>query len=128
MASFFVHAANFSDVVGAGGDELHAVSVARDEVGVAPAVALAEPQKVLAVVDPLNFVHHVHPGGILIAENLADLAGGGVGEQHIVGILQAIQMLDGEFAGISGPLEARDVIVAGIAGDVHPAAFLRHPR
>ena len=84
-ATFFIHAGDSDHVVGARCDELHALSVAGDQISVAPTVALAQPQKFLAIVEPVNFVHHVDPGRVLIAENLADLAGGGIGKQVALG-------------------------------------------
>src|SRR5277367_6696609 len=74
-------------------NQLHAASVARNEIGMPPAVPLAKPQKIRAVVKPFDFRHHVHPGSILISKNWADGAARAIGDQNIIGILQTIQML-----------------------------------
>src|ERR1700751_1803906 len=56
-----------------------------------------------------------------------DFAGGSIGEEDVIGILQAIEMLDGDVVrgrvASRGPFHARDVIFARVAGDGHPAGF-----
>ena len=44
-------------------------------------------------------------------------------QKDVVGILQAIEMLDGELVGAFGPFHAGDVIVTRVAGDGHPFCF-----
>ncbi len=100
---------------------MNAFAVAGNKVGVAPAVAFAEPKKIRAVVQPGDFRHHVNPGWVVVLKYRVDCAGGGVGEKNVVGILQTIQMLDGEFVGICGPVHASDVIVTRVAGNLHPS-------
>src|ERR1700683_4598076 len=95
-AALFVSAAKTNYVEIPVRNQLHALSVSRNKVGMPPAVPLAEPEKIRSVVKPFDFRHHVDPGCILISKNWADGAARAIGDQNIIGILQTIQMLDGE--------------------------------
>ena len=70
------------------------VALLRDRVGMAPPVLLAEPQKLLPAVEPAQVIYYVHPGAILIAMDPLDSARIGISQQHVVGVLRPVEILE----------------------------------
>ena len=70
----------------------------------------------MLVADPVHFVVYVHPGVVLLDKLLADLF---VSERYVenaVGILQAIELLNGKMLTVGMPLHAGDVVIPLVAG------------
>ena len=65
---------------------------------------------------PLPRVHDVEPRLVLVVEHPAHLTGLRVAEPDVVGVLQAVELLEDDLAGGVDPLHARHVGVARIAG------------
>src|SRR5439155_26962520 len=97
------------------------VALLRDQVGMPPPVLLAEPEKLLPAVESAQVIHHVHPGAILIAMDPLDGAGVGISQQHVIGVLKPVQMLEYQLVRVSSPPHSRDVVIARIARDFHPS-------
>ncbi len=100
-------------------DERAVPAAPRHTVHVLPAIALARPQERSALVDPAHFLDHVDPCLRLIAKGARHLAGGGIGDQEIVLVLQPVQLLDRERAAVE-PLQARKIRIPRIARGPHP--------
>ena len=95
--------------------------VARDDVEVPPAVALADPGEALAAVDPAQVVHHVHPGAVALGEHRARPPGRARRPASPRACSAArFRCWSTTSLGARRPLQPRDVVVARIAGDVEP--------
>ena len=88
-----------------------------------PAILFARGEELPAFMNRLRFRQstkaNCDKGFIVIAPHLVDGARAGIGKQIIVGILQAVELLDEKRVCV-GPLYARDVVLPRIALDVHP--------
>ena len=73
------------------------------------------------MVDPHHSVLHVHPCLRLVPEDPVGGAGGHVGQQIIVPVLQPVQLLNRHGARVD-PLERREIAVARVVGSVDPAS------
>ena len=83
--------------------------ISRNQKCLAPAILLAEPKKILASLNPSKIVDHIDPGGIVLPVNLLNGTGVSVGQEHIICVLQPIQMLEHQIARIASPFHAGDV-------------------
>ena len=102
---------------------MYRLSIPGDLIHMLPAVPFADPGEPLAAVQPVKVVHYLHPGTVAVGENGFDLPAGSISQQHPVGVLQAIEVLDDHFIRIVGPVHPGDIVVAGISRDVQPAGF-----
>ena len=103
--------------------EMDLLAVARNRVNVSPAIALAHPKKIPAVVQPLELIHHIDPCRVVFAGNNRRGAGIGVRKHHVIGVLPPVQVLDHKRFGVSRPFHARDVTGFRIASHLHPSRF-----
>ena len=101
------------------GDEHGRTVVAGHAEDVPPAVALADPEERMMVVEPSDRVHHLDPRVRLIPEDRLHSSAAGIAQQEVVPVLQAIELLDGQRARIH-PVEPRQVPLSRIAGGLHP--------
>ncbi len=83
-AGRLVHGIHTDDVVIARGQQADILAVARDRVGMAPTVPLAQPEQGLAAAQPDEIVHGLDPGLVRVDEDGPGLAGCGLGDQHRV--------------------------------------------
>ena len=97
------------------------MAVARDGVGVAPSVPFAVKSRRFPFSSQTKVLLIVHPGLVLVAEHRPHVAGFGVGQQDVVGVLQPVQVLEDQLLGVRRPVHAGDIGVAWIAGRLHPA-------
>src|ERR1039457_6823581 len=128
-AALWVNGLNAHDVRSFSRDGDRLAAIARDGVSMAPSFALTQPKKALAVIQPIEpagvlsrspALGHIHPGGILILENAFRRSGSRVGDENSRGVLQAIELPDGQAISILQPVHAEDVMVAWIARNLHP--------
>ena len=80
-----------------------------------PAVALADPGETLTAVEPGQVVHDLDPGAVLLGEDGAQLARGRVGEEELQGVLQPVEPLHHQFAGVGGPFHPGGVVFSRVA-------------
>src|SRR5262249_15772013 len=82
---------------------------------------LAHPDTLLTVVQPLQVVVNVHPGLVLLGQERPYLARARMGEDDLVGVLDAVHLLQDDLTGVAAsPVHARDVGLAWVAGNVEP--------
>src|SRR3984957_6778401 len=93
-AALFVRAIDADYIIIAASDELSAAFGPRDPVGMAPAVAFAEPKEFSAAAKPGDFIHHVDPRFVFIEKNGMHGTVRGIRKKNIVPVLQAVQGLD----------------------------------
>jgi len=120
IAARFVHRGDADDVVITRGEETGVATGRIHGIEVAPAVALAQPQETRPGFDPSHLIHDLHPSVVAIGEEDFGRAGDGVAGDDLVGVLEAIQLLEKDAPGIGGPLHARDVMIARIGIRVEP--------
>ena len=119
-AALLVDGLESDDVVRARRQELGRAALSPDGVGVVPAVALAQPEQPPPALEPDEAVHGLHPGFVGVGEDRPDLAGEGVAHENAQRVLQAIEVLEDDLAGVPRPFEAGDVGVRRIAGRLQP--------
>ena len=85
-----------------------------------PPAPLAHPQERLAPPEPGNAVFVFDPGGVGLGEEHPRFAGLGLHPVHGVAILQAVELLDQQPAGIGRPVEVGDVMPARVARQIEP--------
>ena len=78
-----------------------------------------DPDELLAPWQADDLVHLLDPRLRFVAERAMDFACAGVGEQHVVAVLQPVHLLQHHRARV-GPVHPRDVEVARLAGRAHP--------
>ena len=122
VAGLLVDVQHADHVELATGHAAQRAAIARDEVQVTPAVALADPGEGVPLLNTLPvIVVNVHPGSVALGVNRSHLPGCGIGEHHVGCILKPVHAANEQFLRIAGPIHARDVEVgAGVAGNVHP--------
>src|SRR5580700_2264754 len=121
-AALFVRAIDANYIVFAASDEFGAAIGPRNPVGMAPAVAFAEPKKFSAAAKPGDFIHHVDPRFVFIEKNGMHGTVRGICEKDFVPVLETIQVLYDQLLRIFGPFHAGEVVVARVAGNVEPAS------
>src|ERR1700722_18592312 len=121
-AALFVRAIDADYIVIAASDEFGAAIGPRNPVGMAPAVAFAEPKKFSAAAKPGDFIHHVDPRFVFIEKNGMHGTVRGICEKDFVPVLETIQELYDQLLRIFGPFHAGEVVVARVAGNVEPAS------
>ena len=114
-----VHAGDRHHVERPRGHEGRALAGARHPVHVAPAVPLAHPEQLGALVEPGDIVHQVHPGAVPLGEHRSDGARGGVRKQDPIGVLEAIHSLEHE-RGRPRPLHAGEVVLPQVVAQRDP--------
>ncbi len=119
-AALFVDGVDPDDIVSPRRQQPDRAAVAVHGVGVVPAVALAEPQQPTAAFEPDEVVHDLDPGLVRIGEDRPDLARGGVPDEDAERVLQAVEMLEDDLAGIPRPFQPGDVGLGRIARGLHP--------
>jgi hypothetical protein len=120
-AALGIDALHLEHVVVALGDQPHLLPVAGDDVDVVPPVAVAHPGEALAVVQPDDVVHHVHPGAVLLQQDRPHLPRLRVAQHHLVAILQPVQPLEDDLGRRGRPIHPGDVVVPRITRDLQPA-------
>ena len=90
-------------------------------VEVLPLVPFTPEQEAAAVAVPGEVVVGFDPGFVGVDEQWSDFARGGFGDEHAVGVLQAVQLLQQQATGAGDPLEVVDVMLARVARGFHPA-------
>ena len=83
------------------------------------AVFFTEPDELFAVRGKVHALDDFDPSVVAILVDGYDVAGRRVRKQHVVRVLEAVQMLKDEMV-VIGPLHASHVSVARIAGHFHP--------
>ena len=96
-----------------------AAPFARHRVSVPPAVLFRHPDELAAAFQPHDLVHLFDPGFRLIAEHPPHVAGRGVGQEHVVRVLQPVHVLEHERP-VVHPVHSRDVEVTRRARRLHP--------
>ena len=114
VTTLHVHARDAEDIILPRGEQTGLPASRGDAVKVPPTVAFAQPQETRAAIDPGHLVHDFHPGVVSVREEDFRGAGNRVARDDVVGVLEAIELLEEDAAGIRGPLHARDVMVPGI--------------
>ena len=92
------------------GDLADELSVEVVQVEVGPAVALGDPQEVPAVVQKVQIVVDVDPGGVGLAQQASRRAALPLGEEQVEGPLIARHRLDGELFSSGRPVDACHVL------------------
>ncbi len=87
----------------AGRDQPGLAPVARGDVQVTPAVALAGPGESSTAVDPVEVIHNVDPRLVPLGQGRADLARLRVREHHLVGVLEPVQVLEDQLTRADRP-------------------------
>ena len=88
-----------------------------------PSVAFAEPEKALAIVDPMPGLHHLHPCVIPVGEERLNSAGFCVAGDHLVCVLQPVELLENHKPGILCPFHLRNVVIPRVGIRSKPASF-----
>ena len=86
-----------------------------------PTVALAEPEEAPSAVDPVKLVHDLDPRVIAVGEEDPRGARRGIGGDHVVRVLETVELLEEDVGGVGRPLHARDVMVARVRVGLDPA-------
>ena len=102
-------------------DGPHLGAVARDDVDAVPAVAVAHPGEVLAVVEPDQIVHGIGPRVVGLDEDRLGLHRLDVRQKHLVALLEPVEVLDDELGGGRRPVHPRGIMVALVVGEPEPA-------
>src|SRR5580700_3888900 len=89
-------------------------------IGVPPAIALADPDEVLAAVQPVHFIIDIDPGAVTLTEDRVHGARVDIPEHHIERVLEAVQVLENQLAGVGGPVHPGDVVIARVTRDREP--------
>src|ERR1700723_360669 len=89
-AALFVRAIDADYIVIAASDEFGAAIGPRNPVGMAPAVAFAEPKEFSAAAKLGDFIHHVDPRFVFIEKNRTHRAARGIRKKNIVPVLQGV--------------------------------------
>ena len=116
-----VHGLGVDDIEVALGDARETSAIGARDIGVTPAVALAQPEKIFAPVQPLHGILALDPRRIGLGVDRARRAGLRIGEHHAEGVLQTVQLLGQELRSGGRPLQVRQVVLARIAGNIEPA-------
>ena len=95
--------------------------VAAHAVEVAPTVALAFPSEIFVILEPDDVVVRVEPSRIFVREDILRLGLTDGNDPDAVGILLAVHLLDKQFVAFGNEVHAGDVVVARVAGDIHPS-------
>src|SRR5262245_60961479 len=85
-----------------------------------PAVSLADPGELLPTLDPADVVDDIYPGAVPLGQDRTRPPVRRVAQHDLDRVLGAVEALEDHLARARGPLEAGDVVVARIAGDVEP--------
>src|SRR5208282_5045196 len=85
-------------------------------------VALTAPDEALAILEELEIVADVDPVWVFLMHDGVCGAGGGIGNEEVEAVLNAVKFLDCYGMAVGEPDEARKEIVAGLA-EVHPVRF-----
>ena len=120
VAAFFIDARNTDDVVIARREETGVSTGRIHGIEVTPAIALAQPKETRPAVDPSHVFHDFYPRIITIREEDFRGAGDRVARDDVVSILESVELLKKDAAGIWRPLHARDVMIAWIGVGVKP--------
>src|SRR5262249_42743814 len=90
------------------------------QVDALPAVALAQPGTLLAALQPVKVIVDLQPRLVALNQDRLHLPGRAVSKQDLVRILEAVELLQHDPARIVCPVHAGDVVVARVAGHLHP--------
>src|SRR6478672_11370303 len=85
-----------------------------------PAVPFADPGEILSTFEPPEVVDDIHPGAVALGQDRARPPGRRVAQEDLERVLGSVQVLEDHLGRARGPLHARYVIVAGVAGDIEP--------
>ena len=94
-----------------------------DFVNVPPAVSFAQPEELLIVVNPVDFVLLIDPGVVVIRQDGGDLAVVDIRQHDADRVLVPVELLENDLVGVARPFHEGDVVVARVAGNVQPARF-----
>ena len=100
------------------GDDLF--SVAAYTIQVAPSAPFAFPGEILVVFQPLDIIVRVQPCRIFVCKDILRGCAADLGDPYFVGILFPVQLLDEQLIAFGDEVHTRDIVVAGISGNVDP--------
>src|SRR5215472_14705380 len=103
---FLIQARQAGDFPFAVGDLRFLAAIATVEIEVKETITLTAPEKLLAVSEKTEQIIDVDPVWVLLGENGPGVAGQGIGEDEVQPVLDAVEPLHGQRAGIRGPIHA----------------------
>ena len=103
------------------GDLGYFIPTTRDQISMAPTIALTQPYKILVLVNPKKLVIVFDPCLIRLDQDIIALTGFGVCNHHRVFVLQSIKLL--QHNAIINPIHLCKVMIAGVARDLQESCI-----
>ena len=119
MARFLVDGFNLHDVEFPRRTQIEALAVARDGVQMHPAIALTQPGECAIAIQPVHVVARDQPGVVLLHHQRPHCTRCGIAQQYAIRVLPPVLVLQ-QHLRVAGPVHARHVVFARVAGEREP--------
>ena len=129
ISAALIHAVDVDQVVGAIRDQLRSRPVHRHAPEMPPAVCFTGPDKGAAAFQPVPAAigitvvpgrQNIHPCTVALRENKLHAPAGAIAGKEFALLLLAVELLDDDPSAIRYPFHPREIVLAGISGDLHP--------